>query len=148
MARDKYTKFDEDGRVCRSCHIYKPWEDYHKHSGCVNGYNTVCKECRKGVAREHWKSETPVGKIYNRAKSRANKKGIEFNIELSDIVIPDVCPVLKLKEFTPSIDRIDPSKGYIKGNIRIISNRANMLKNNASVEELELILEDLRGLTM
>lgn len=44
------------------------------------------------------------------------------------------------KENSPSIDRIDPAKGYIKGNIAVISWRANMLKNNMSVEEARLLL--------
>lgn len=43
-------------------------------------------------------------------------------------------------EHSPSIDRIDPTKGYIKGNIAVISWRANMLKNNMTVEEARLLL--------
>lgn len=46
----------------------------------------------------------------------------------------------------PSVDRIIPELGYTKGNVRVISNRANLLKNNASIEEIELVLEDLRRL--
>ena len=38
---------------------------------------------------------------------------------------------------SPSIDRIDSNKGYIKGNVRIISLRANMMKNDANLQELE-----------
>ena len=44
----------------------------------------------------------------------------------------------------PSLDRIDGAKGYVKGNVRVISHRANMLKNDATIEELELVLKDLR----
>jgi hypothetical protein len=43
---------------------------------------------------------------------------------------------------SPSLDRIDSSKGYVKGNVRVISHRANLLKNNATVEELKLLLVD------
>ena len=83
--------------------------------------------------------------MWDSAKSRATEKGREFNIELSDIVIPDFCPVLGVPMDRPSLDRIDSSKGYVKGNVRVISHRANMLKNNATIEELELVLKDLKG---
>lgn len=82
--------------------------------------------------------------MWNAAKSRANKKGREFSIELSDVVIPALCPVLGIPMDRPSLDRIDGTKGYVKGNVRVISHRANMLKNNATIEELTLVLRDLK----
>ena len=78
------------------------------------------------------------------AAVRAAKKGREFNIELCDITIPNTCPVLGTPMVAPSLDRIDSSKGYVKGNVRVISKRANMLKNNATIEEIELVLKDLK----
>ncbi len=83
-------------------------------------------------------------------KDRALKKGIEFNITLEDIVIPKICPILLQPiiqgtkdnyKFSPSVDRIDNTKGYIKGNIQIISMKANTIKNSATVEELLLFAE-------
>lgn len=93
-----------------------------------------------------------------RSKSRAKKLGIAFNIVASDIVLVEVCPVLGIKidydtrqtgyrSDAPSIDRIKPELGYTKGNVRVISARANMLKNNASLAELRLILEDAERLS-
>ena len=83
------------------------------------------------------------------AKDRANKKGLEFNIEHTDIMIPSICPVLDIPIFykrfgivkgpcinSPSLDRIDNSKGYIKGNIQVISHLANTMKASASKEQL------------
>ena len=81
------------------------------------------------------------------AKSRAKSKNLPFNIELTDIVVPDRCPVFGTewdfdrKEGTPSLDKIAPSKGYVKGNIVVVSMRANRLKNDATPEELRLLAE-------
>jgi hypothetical protein len=88
------------------------------------------------------------------AKKRAKKKCLEFNIEVTDIIIPEMCPVLGIKlEFgkgkqtdaSPSLDRIDPREGYIKGNVAVISYRANTIKSNACIDELERIIDYMRG---
>jgi hypothetical protein len=66
---------------------------------------------------------------------------------VEDIVIPLHCPVLGLPLYrnsggaaqgpnSPSLDRIDPSLGYVQGNVKVISSRANAIKSNASPEEL------------
>ena len=75
-------------------------------------------------------------------KTRAKRKNISFDIEVEDIIVPNECPILKIplhyecRENTPSVDRIDNSKGYIKGNIQIVSYKANTMKNSASPKEL------------
>jgi Mor family transcriptional regulator len=73
------------------------------------------------------------------SKSRAIKKNLPFDLELSDIVIPEYCPVfpeIKLvkninqhKDNSPSLDRIIPELGYISGNVRVISSKANTIKS-------------------
>ena len=79
------------------------------------------------------------------ARNRANRKGIEFDIDVSDIIIPDICPLLKVpfilgtKEdylYTPSLDRLDSTKGYVKGNVRVITMLANSMKNVANNDQL------------
>lgn len=87
------------------------------------------------------------------AKARAKARGVVFDIAHGDIIWNTHCPVLGLElvlnnpghggaHNSPSIDRIDNSLGYVKGNVRIISNRANKLKNNMSKEECELLLKN------
>lgn len=88
-----------------------------------------------------YKEENNDKRLFNTCKSRAKKKGLEFNLEISDIKIPDVCPILgkplvRCTPYAPSIDRIDPGVGYVKGNIQVISRLANTMKNNASPEDL------------
>ena len=86
-----------------------------------------------------------AGTILGRARLRAQKLGIPFDLVKEDIKVPDICPLLGItlefgtKEnymFTPSLDRIEPSKGYVKSNVRVISMLANTMKSNASKEQL------------
>ena len=99
----------------------------------------------------------PAKALLKSSKNRARRDGIEFSISLTDIVVPARCPVLGIelrgKEWSqqsggvatsPSLDRIDSSRGYVPGNVRVISLRANVLKNNATVAELALVLRDAK----
>ena len=96
-------------------------------------------------------------RILSRVKSRAKKLGIPFDLDAKDIEVVDYCPVLGIElvkkpdkqGYSPnslSLDRIYPERGYVKGNVRVISARANLLKNDATIEELELVLRDLKEL--
>jgi len=82
--------------------------------------------------------------LVSSVKKRAKAENMEFNITPEDIQIPEHCPVLgilivvdnKKREYnSPSVDRIDSSKGYVKGNVRVISWRANMIKSIGNAEE-------------
>lgn len=80
--------------------------------------------------------------MYQGAKQRAKKKNIEFSISKEDINIPLVCPILGVPfsfgtPYAASLDRINSDKGYTKENIWVISRKANLMKNNATPEELE-----------
>jgi len=92
--------------------------------------------------------------LLNHIRYRAKKKGIPFNIDISDIDIPEFCPVFgcKLKYNTrrgspdsPSVDRIIPEKGYVKGNVVVVSTRANIIKNNATLAEIERVYKYYKG---
>ena len=93
-----------------------------------------------------------VNKIWSRSKSRAKKSGIAFTITLIDVEnlgVPISCPILgislildhshKQSDGSISIDRIDSTRGYEVDNIRLISWRANFLKNNATLDEMMLL---------
>ena len=96
-------------------------------------------------SNRRWKYDNPEKVMLYAARTRATEKGIPFDIEVEDIVIPDVCPVLGIKlektsgqpgASSPSLDRVVPEKGYTKGNVKVISHRANSLKGNATADEL------------
>ncbi len=99
--------------------------------------------------RKEYKNKNLTTIMVKNALYRSKKKGLEHNITADDIIIPEKCPalgiVLERKEqsksiaFSPSLDRLDPAKGYIKDNINIISMRANTLKSDATFEEFEAI---------
>lgn len=102
---------------------------------------------KRGLIREKYLSNT-AAYMLRRAKSRAKKSNLSFDLTIEDIIIPEFCPILKLKlevslsgapsNNSPSLDRIVPELGYTKGNVMVISNLANVMKNNARAEELVL----------
>lgn len=132
-------------KQCSTCKQLKPESEFSKDKKTADGLRSQCKECHK-QCKEQWKTENPEQYLWAKAKNRAKTSGLEFNIEVSDIVIPEFCPVLGLKlekgegrqqDNSPTLDRIDSSKGYVKGNIEVISWRANSLKKDATPEELQ-----------
>lgn len=106
---------------------------------------TLCPSCNTKRVKE----QTPEVRMYRRAKSRAKAKGHEFSITVEDIKIPQLCPILKCPLVvhkgkpgafpdSPSLDRIDSTRGYTPDNVWVISQRANAMKLDASEEELKL----------
>ena len=100
-----------------------------------------------------WRSAHPEKYLLHSAKARAKKKGWEFNLGESDITIPEFCPVLGIKltrrmdgdkNSSPSLDRIDSNLGYVKGNVQVISWRANNLKSDGTLEEFIKLVEFMR----
>jgi len=88
-----------------------------------------------------WRDLWPEVVLWRNAKARAKARNLEFAIDYDDIQIPEICPYLKIPfskgtEYAPSLDRIDNTKGYIKGNVEVISRKANAMKNSASTAEL------------
>lgn len=111
------------------------------------------KYCSKKCNVVAYEKRNPRKRLLQRAQYRATRTQREFNLTLDDIPeIPTHCPVLGIELKTRngrsglypdsiSLNRIDPSRGYVKGNIEIISQRANHLLSNATIEELEKVLK-------
>lgn len=93
--------------------------------------------------------------LYYRAKNNAKNRNLDFDLEVEDIIIPEKCPYLEIPLVNNvgknnrgladsySIDRIDSKKGYVKGNVQIISWLANAMKNNASIEQLVIFAKNV-----
>lgn len=86
------------------------------------------------------------------AKKRARDLSLPFNLDLEDIVIPSTCPLLGIPiekgigiytDNSPTLDRIFPQLGYTKGNVWVVSMRANRIKQDASLEELFIVCKNL-----
>lgn len=136
--------------VCSTCGLSKCVTEFSKSPNTRSGYDSSrCKVCKKTATKAalDWATVPIETRIYNRVKGRACRKGILFDLEPEDIVLPDHCPVFGKPfiygdhRWTYSVDRKDPKKGYTKDNIAIISNHANMMKSTATTEEVGLLFK-------
>lgn len=126
-------------------------------------YRSTCKKCSLDAIRidKYCSNESrkiryhkdPRKVMVAHAKKRAAKKGVPFDILYTDIMIPHTCPLLNIplrvnenkhSSNSPSLDRIIPELGYVKSNIMIISHKANVVKQDLSIDELELLTKNLR----
>lgn len=114
-------------------------------------YQAYCQQYNRDYYRK-----TLVKRLLDNAKQRASKAGVPFDLQAADIFIPDHCPVLGLpleivegrggfQPNSPSLDRLIPSLGYVRGNIAVISVRANLLKRDATLSELVRLVSWMRA---
>jgi len=107
------------------------------------------KKQKRENSRKNFKSV-----MLSNAKQRAKRSGIDFNITIEDIIVPNLCPLLKIPfivgtmatgfRYTPTLDRVDSTKGYIKGNVRVISMLANSMKTDATLEQCLTFAENIK----
>ncbi len=134
-------------KICKKCNVKKDLKEYPKHykekknglpSG--DGRRTECRKCTNKRRKQVY-DNNPISRMLMNSKSRSQQSKLEFNITKEDVPIPKLCPILQVPlilgkandyEFAPSIDRIDSTKGYIKGNVKVVSALANRMKTNAT----------------
>jgi len=141
--------------ICRICGCAKSYDEYHRagksHFLCSDGIRRerVCRKCKA----EKFQESDPRSKLIWPAAKRAKEKGIDFKITIEDIVIPSYCPLLgiplkrgagKATANSPSLDRINNQYGYIKGNVMVISRKANSMKQDLPIEAFLLMAHNLR----
>lgn len=125
-------------------------ERLNRYQGLYKQYKYK-KEEKKLLAHKErvsykWKYKKASEQFYKK-KQYCKERGIDFTITPWDLTYPEYCPVFGIKlqwgqgngisENSPSLDRLDPNKGYIPGNVQYMSWRANRIKNNATLEEME-----------
>ena len=84
--------------------------------------------------------------LINNARNRARSTGLPCTLSVSDINIPDVCPVLGIdltaadgsggRPNSATLDRLSPTRGYVPGNIAVISMKANRMKSDCWPEDI------------
>lgn len=142
--------------TCSCCGKRLPVKDFYnskntyqtkiKSSSQAKEVTSHCKQCIK----DRMKKVSFEKYLWTSAKARSKRNGLDFDIEIEDVFVPQYCPVLGLelkrndKGILPNsatLDRVDNSKGYIKGNIQVISYLANTMKNQATQEQLLLFAD-------
>jgi hypothetical protein len=104
--------------------------------------------------RRQWAISNPEKALLQYAKRRAKALGLSFALTADHIVIPKRCPALGLRlirgslaarDASPTLDRINNKKGYVPGNVIVVSHKANRIKSNASVAELQRLVRFYGG---
>ena len=144
-----------DTKICTACGIPKPITDFKMRSG---GYRkAVCSLCNADYFRDYSRRHLEK-RLFIGIKYRAKKNNLLFDLKESDINVPEYCPILNIKlipfsenhnktiinDSAPTVDRLIPEKGYVKGNVVVISWRANRIKGDGTLQEHKLILEYMR----
>lgn len=151
---------------CSKCKSYKDPSEFYLNKASLTGRGSYCKPCMKSYSQEptwvEWRKvryyKNPARTIWIEAKNRAKRANLPFNIDVDDCAIPDECCVLGIKllskgnghksDATPTLDKVVNTKGYIKGNVRVISWKANRLKSDCDNPEVfEAIAGYIRGHT-
>ena len=145
-------------RKCRVCGEHKPQTDFYKLAPTKRAKKDILgigrlSRCRHCEINKYLNMD-PRLKLLYAARNRAKKNGLDCTITVDDIVIPELCPALGIRlearigagrsnreylRASPSLDRIDNNKGYVPGNVAVISLRANMIKTDATAAELNAV---------
>jgi hypothetical protein len=141
-------------KQCFNCRKELPSAMFSNNKTRKDGLQSSCKECVKKYEMANPIIPQTCGMVA-KARSRARTKHLKFNINSEYVrsLVVTHCPILGIPlewsrcrgngklsvAGSPSLDRIDPTKGYVKGNVWIISHRANRIKSDATHEELKLV---------
>ncbi len=126
------------------------WKEYQKQKQRDKYAQNEAYRDRKKSEAKAWIENNHRSWLLRQIKLRAKKMNIKFNLTLEDIVVPERCPVLGIKlergkgqscDASPTVDRINAKRGYVKGNVAIISRKANSLKGHATAAQHRRIAE-------
>jgi len=140
-------------KVCSRCERSLALSSFSRKLSNADGYQYRCKDCVRETAQE-----TILQRMYKGTLNRARKRGVEFALTKDDLMELDqeqngqcaitglplnweplkrertaqrICPADRV-----SIDRINPKQGYVKGNVQLVTDLANRIKGNNSMDEV------------
>ncbi len=109
---------------------------------------------------DRWRRANPQRYIFGRKKNEVTTSGRhEWALEFTDVVWPTHCPALGIEldygkkpkghasDNSPSLDRLDSSRGYVKGNVLVVSCLANRIKNSSTPAQLAAVAAFYASLT-
>lgn len=154
--------------VCRHCQRELPIDQFHRNKLGANGRRSKCKRCSTTETRE-WRRRLPMESrrakrlrhqqinpksyFWSHAKRLAKNAGVPFDLAKDDIELPTHCPLLEIElvyfatgekvDGSASVDRIFADRGYVAGNVRIISDLANRMKNSATAEQIKRLASNI-----
>lgn len=141
-------------KICTSCKKKLSKENFRKiNRSNWQGLYPQCKSCENTLMQARY-INNPIPQMLSNAKIRAKQKGVDFNLTSKYLkkIFPknNKCPITGLnfqfgykdkekinKNNSPSLDRIIPSKGYVEGNVMVISDLMNRMKQDSTYEDIE-----------
>ena len=144
------------GRTHDRCGL-DAWIAYNTPKG-VRYRCAICSRLSSAESRRMKEEEQPARRLFRAARNRARTAGISFNLTVEDVenVWPEDgrCPVLgtplqqgrgMFHDGSPTLDQLDPARGYEPDNIAVLSYAANRAKGNMRAEELERLATWMRS---
>jgi hypothetical protein len=140
------------GGACKQCRDIFSLKYRNENRQVYNEYCRIKK--KESYSKEKRRTQyvnNIIREMYHAAKTRAKNKNIPFTITIKDVIMTEKCPVFNIpfdyenKMFSPTLDRINNELGYIPGNVKVISAKANRLKSNGTIQDFLKIIEYIKN---
>ncbi len=147
-------------RTCGDCETEKPFAEFERADGSTRAICNSCHAKRQRAQRKVNRADDieyfSIRESLNGARKRAKNGGYDFDITIEDLMpFPTHCEISGVqltygqgdKQNGASLDKIVPSKGYTKGNVRIISSKVNLAKSDLTLAQLKKLIKYIEKYT-
>lgn len=148
-----WSVISERTKRCSRCLTDRPLSTFHRQKSNADGLQNYCRDCKLRVDREKYANSSRANRLLRSARSRACRHGLELSLTLEwieDRLEAGVCELTGIHftdaprhPFLPSLDRIDPSRGYSPDNCRAILWMLNAAKQECSEREFQTALRQV-----